>query len=333
MAAARSSQLLRALPRTPTIATTTIPRTRLPLVFLHTSPSTSHAHALTPPHPHSQSRGQAGEQRRPFLTALAGLGGGGGSSGSDQVVTARARLPYHHGAVYERIADIDSYPTFLPYCAAARVTAWTAPLPLPYAYPTTPGAQQQREGEDAGNVPTRRWPTRADLTVGWGGIQETYTSRVFCAPALASSSLASSSARGGGACVGVVEAISGPEGRTELSDEDLARWGLARDDPGLSFAGGSGSGSESGGVFKSLITRWTVTDATPAGSSNSGGGAGGFQTDVRLDIKYRFANPLYGAVSSAVADRLAPVMIDAFVAQAARVLSGSGSGPGRRGNN
>ena len=78
-------------------------------------------------------------------------------------------------------------------------------------------------------------------------------------------------------------------------------------------------GEREGGVFRSLVTRWTVV---PAADRRN-------WTDVRLDIKFQFENPLYSAVSSAVADRLAPVMIDAFVAQAARVLSGPG--PERRG--
>ncbi|RYP77080.1 hypothetical protein DL771_001370 [Monosporascus sp. 5C6A] len=188
-----------------------------------------------------------------------------------QTLTASARLPYNHAALYDRIADIDSYATFLPYCRSARVTAWSAP--------------------DAERSGRRRWPTRADLTAGWGGFEATYTSRVFCAPG-----------------IGVVEAISG-DARTELSEAELRRYGL-RDD-------GPDPRGDGGGVFKSLMTRWTVTPAEDAARADR------FQnewSDVRLDIKFQFENPLYGAVSSAVADKLAPVMVNAFVEQAKRVL-------------
>ncbi|RYP52836.1 hypothetical protein DL768_002085 [Monosporascus sp. mg162] len=193
-----------------------------------------------------------------------------------QTLTASARLPYNHAALYDRIADIDSYASFLPYCRSARVTAWS-----------TPDADADPERRSR----RRRWPTRADLTAGWGGIEATYTSRVFCAPG-----------------IGVVEAISG-DARTELSDAELRRYGLRDDGPGP--RGGDG------GVFKSLVTRWTVTPAEDAARADR------FQnewSDVRLDIKFQFENPLYGAVSSAVADKLAPVMVNAFVEQAKRVL-------------
>ncbi|KAK8041152.1 hypothetical protein PG994_014159 [Apiospora phragmitis] len=44
-----------------------------------------------------------------------------------QTLTARRTLPYASDRLYELIADIDSYPRFLPYCASARVTHWTNP--------------------------------------------------------------------------------------------------------------------------------------------------------------------------------------------------------------
>jgi len=56
------------------------------------------------------------------------------------------------------------------------------------------------------------------------------------------------------------------------------------------------------GILTHLMTRWTVTSI--AGSKES--------TDVNLDIEFQFANPVYAAMSSAVADRVAEVMIEAF---------------------
>ncbi|XXH00288.1 Inositol phosphatase SIW14 [Hypoxylon texense] len=208
-------------------------------------------------------------QRRSFITLP--------DATKPQQVTAARRLPYNHARLYDLIADVDSYVRFLPYCKVSRVTAWTSPLP---------------DDSPSG----RRWPARADLTAGWGGLEETYTSRVFCVPSL-----------------GVVEAISG-DASTEIPLSDLRKHGLS--DPGP----GDGERGE-GGVFTSLVTRWTVSPAEAATRADR------FQhdwSDVRLSIRYRFANPLYTAVSSAVADKVAPVMIEAFVEQARRILGETG---------
>ncbi|KAI1410951.1 hypothetical protein F5Y13DRAFT_68026 [Hypoxylon sp. FL1857] len=196
-----------------------------------------------------------------------------------QTLTAARRLPYNHAQLYDLIADVDSYVRFLPYCKVSRVTHWT---------PTA----------DANN---RRWPTRADLTAGWGGFEETYTSRLFCVPSL-----------------GIVEAISG-DARTEIPAAELRKHGLADPGPGSSSVGGGGGGGD--GVFKSLVTRWTVSPVEGATRADR------FQhdwSDVRLSIKYQFANPLYMAVSSAVADKVAPIMVEAFVEQARRILGETG---------
>ena len=75
-------------------------------------------------------------------------------------------------------------------------------------------------------------------------------------------------------------------------------------------------------LFKSLVTRWTVTPVEEEEEAVRGADRSQRRdwTDVRLDIKFLFANPLYGAVSSAVVDKLAPVMVRALVEQAGRVL-------------
>ncbi|KAK8001801.1 polyketide cyclase/dehydrase and lipid transporter [Apiospora marii] len=209
-----------------------------------------------------------------------------------QHLTARRTLPYASDRLYDIIADIDSYPRFLPYCASARVTHWTNPPPSSSspAEETNPQAQ-------------RRWPAQADLTAGWGGLQETYTSRVFCVPG------------------SIVEAISG-EASPEIPAAELARLGLR--DPGPGAAAGGGRG----GVFKSLVTRWTVrplpsnaADATSTTGAAAPPSSSKIEwSEVEISLRYRFSNPLYAAVSSAVADKLAPIMVDAFVKEAERVL-------------
>ncbi|KAL7625433.1 Coenzyme Q-binding protein coq10, mitochondrial [Parahypoxylon ruwenzoriense] len=212
-------------------------------------------------------------RRRTFITLPS-------TSGEPQLLAAARRLPYNHERLYELIADVDSYSRFLPYCTLSRVTRWTA-------------------SASASDSTDRRWPARADLTAGWGGFTETYTSRLFCVPAL-----------------GIVEAISGADGRTEIPAAELRRHGLVDADARDPDLGTFGIGS--GGVFKSLVTRWTVVPAADADRSQHD------WSDVRLTIKYQFANPLYMAVSSAVADKVAPVMVEAFVDQAKRILGNTG---------
>ncbi|KAI1199534.1 hypothetical protein F5X97DRAFT_117461 [Nemania serpens] len=229
----------------------------------------------------NQLRNPQHTHTRPFLTSILA---------PPQTVTASRRLPHAPAALYALIADIDSYSAFVPYCSASRVTAWTAAAADP--------------------VFRRRWPARADLTAGWGGLEQTYTSRVFCVPG------------------SVVEALSGEGARSGIPPDVLARHGLRDDDDAgdgggggdggpssASTAAGGSAGGEGEGVFKTLVTRWTVTPV--AGSQNQ---TTQQWSDVDLNIRFQFANPLYAAVSSAVADKVAPVMIEAFVERARKLL-------------
>lgn len=75
-------------------------------------------------------------------------------------------LPYPRSRLYDLIVDVDSYASFLPYCQHSRVTAWTAPDP------SDPVPQRQR----------RRWPAEGELTIGFGPVTQSYTSRISCAP-------------------------------------------------------------------------------------------------------------------------------------------------------
>jgi coenzyme Q-binding protein COQ10 len=177
---------------------------------------------------------------RPFITL----------PGSDltQTLTATRILPYSRDPLYSLIADVDDYSSFVPYCSRSRVTHWSP------ADPASGG---------------RRWPTRADLHVGWGGFDEKFTSRLTCVPGVS------------------VEALSGGGGRGE---------------------------PDASSVFRSLVTRWQLR---PLGA---GTGSGSPRTEVHLSIKYQFVNPLYAAVSAAVSDKVAGMMIEAFEKQARQKL-------------
>jgi len=194
-----------------------------------------------------------------------------------QSFTATKILPYKSSSLYTLIADVDSYASFVPYCVESKVTKWS---------------ETDKDGQ--------RWPSEADLKVGWGGYEEKFTSRLFCVPG------------------SIVEALSG-EAVTQISKSDLSHHSATLDAP-----------ATANGIFQSLSTRWTVkpfhykpptgqpqTDKTlyPARE----------QTEVHLTLDFQFSNPIYATVSKAVTPKIAGTMIEAFEVRARRLLDGPGS--------
>ncbi|KUI71154.1 Ribosome association toxin RatA [Cytospora mali] len=72
-------------------------------------------------------------------------------------------LPYPRSKLYDLIVDVDSYSGFLPYCQHSLVTAWASP-------------------DSNSQPPGRRWPIEGELTIGFGPITQSYTSRIVCVP-------------------------------------------------------------------------------------------------------------------------------------------------------
>jgi coenzyme Q-binding protein COQ10 len=192
-----------------------------------------------------------------------------------QRLNARRVLPYASDEIYDIIADVPSYSSFLPYCLASEVTAWSQP--------------------DA--VKGKKWPQEAVLEVGWGVVRERFKSRIFCAPGNA------------------VEAVWG-EGQCRLDKSQVqhhfnsedAKAGVSRETYGQ-----KGDGD---GILTHLWTRWTVKPVTNSSKMKetvqSERQGEEHRTEVALDIEFRFANPLYAAMSSAVVDGVADTMIEAF---------------------
>lgn len=202
---------------------------------------------------------------RPFVTL----------PGSEvQKLTATRILPYPAQSLYRLIADVDSYATFVPYCTASQVTSWSSP--------------------DANDT---RWPSRANLTVGYAAYSATFTSKLFCVPG------------------SVVEAHSGTATPvTGIPSEQLAHHKHDLDTPPVDNA-----------VFESLRTRWTVRpfhDQSPSGHAQT---ASTQQTEVHLAIEFKFANPMYGMLSQAVTPTVAATMVDAFEQRARLLLDGPGA--------
>lgn len=209
---------LRILPSRAVAARSTIVTSNMPSLIC-----TSH------PSPASLSRSAVAASRRSFISF---------PSSEPQCLTATRTLPYPPGPLYDLVADIDSYSSFVPYCSHSIVTRWSAPNP------------------NTG----RKYPILADLHVGWGGFDEVFTSQLRCIPG---------------------ESVEATSGETT---------------PG-------GSGPNASAVFRSLVTRWSVRSIKGSPAPRS---------EIHLSIDFQFTNPLYGALSAAVSDKVAAMMVEAF---------------------
>lgn len=234
-------------------------------------------------------------------------------------MTAHRVLPYPAAAVYELVADVSSYATFVPYCSESVVTEWTT-YEAGSQTETTTGTT---EAPVAGGKPGTRYPSRATLRVGFGAIETSYASTVVCHPGL-----------------GVVEALSGREARSALSPEQLRAAGHGNISRANTSVDTGSSRHDDDSLFLSLETCWTVRPMSsgrlesPVAPSPAASAAPGDQqqmravseewSDVSLRIRFRFASPLYAAVSAAAADSVAGVMIAAFERRASELLGKKG---------
>jgi len=147
-----------------------------------------------------------------------------------------------------------------------------------------------------GNV----WPSEADLKVGWGGYEEIFTSRLFCVPG------------------SVVEALGG-EAVTSLPKKDLDHHASTINSPATANS-----------IFQTITTRWTVKPfhyKPPTGipQQDKTQHPAIDQTEVHLTLDFQFSNPIYAALSKAVAPKVAGMMIEAFEVRARKVLDGPGA--------
>ncbi|KAK4540230.1 hypothetical protein LTR36_009635 [Oleoguttula mirabilis] len=203
-----------------------------------------------------------------------------------QTLTATRTLHYPAKLIYSIISDVGSYSTFLPYCQESVVTKTSQPA-----------------------LDGKTYPEEAKLVVGLNNdMSETFTSRIYCVPET------------------VVEAVSG-NAETLLGPDEIKhhnpRSSSAEEEP-----------SRKDTVLSQLITRWTLRPypyKPPPGSATHSDNAHNNRdktsdlpseerTEVRLNIEFQFANPVYAALSSAAAPKVAEKMIDAFVKQLESVV-------------
>jgi len=202
-------------------------------------------------------------------------------------LTASRTLAYPAMKIFDIIADIDSYPQFIPYCQSAKVMSLS------------------KEDEHY----KRQWPHEATLIVGYGDqIKESFTSRVYCVPPISEE---------GRAGMGYVEAVSG-EAEHNMDDAHIEHHNAS--------SGDASAASSKDSPMEYLKTRWTVRaypfKPSPDGSKSpkSVDGQQGKSEDlattemcdVTLSIQYKFRNPMYDVMSRAVAPKLADSMVEAF---------------------
>ncbi len=213
---------------------------------------------------------------RPFTSALNPV----------QNLTASRILPYRQHDLYKIIADIPSYPSFLPYCKSSRITSHSEPDPKH----------------------SQKWPHIATLNVGWGPYDETFTSRIYCLPYHILEACA-------GSALPTIPQSNLPHyqdiSSTANSDEEeentlftslLTRWTLSE------FP------------FKPLPPNEQSPQEGDAEANHSHP-----RTEVSLVIEARFNSAIYSALSQAAAPKVAGMMIEAFEKRARDVL-GKGHG-------
>ncbi|RAK71784.1 ubiquinone-binding COQ10-like protein [Aspergillus fijiensis CBS 313.89] len=220
-----------------------------------TQPSSSSTNTLTTLPQSSHPTNQ--QQRRTFLSSfLPGSGSNGSDNDSSRTrrLTATRTLPYSPAPLFEVISDVQSYSSFLPFLTASTVT--------------------HRD-------PTTQYPTRAFLTVGYGPLSETFTSKVDCDPQ-----------------------------RLTVTAQSGARFGVAKKDGQAVSSGGGGGGfgfpGAEEGIFEYLSTKWELADVT---AEMDGGRS---MTRVHLEIGFEFKNQWHATMMSAVEGQMAGVMIEAF---------------------
>jgi coenzyme Q-binding protein COQ10 len=115
-----------------------------------------------------------------------------------------------------------------------------------------------------------------------------------------------------------VEALGG-DATTSLSRGELEHHAATIDAPAIA-----------NNVFQSMRTVWTLRPfhyKPPSGQpqTDKAEHPARDRTEVHLKIDFQFANPIYAALSKAVAPKVAGILIEAFEVQARKMLDGPGS--------
>lgn len=206
-----------------------------------------------------------------------------------QTLTATRILPYHSSAIFDLIADISSYPQFIPYCKSSTITSSSTP----------------------DSKTSRTWPRTADLQIGYGPYDELFRSAVYCLPNT------------------VLEAVAGDAecsiSRSQLPHYFDSPSAASHD----SEKSSGNSSIFTSLLTRWTLREFPFKPTPPDGKSPQEGEANqkpaSPRTEVNLLIEVRFASAVYSALSQAVAPKVAGMMVEAFEKRAKEVL-GEGHG-------
>ncbi|KAF7714819.1 Uncharacterized protein PECH_008015 [Penicillium ucsense] len=192
----------------------------------------------------------------PSLSSFLPSSPNGNNDSPKRVLTANRTLPYSPALLFKVISSVESYSQFLPFLNESTVTI--------------------RDSETG-------YPTQAYLTVGYGPLSETFTSRVNCDPEN-----------------WIVEAKSGArfgneEGASKARSSSASSSGLSGFFPGANE-----------GLFEYLSTQWKLAPLAPVEAP------GGPQTKVTLEVQFEFRNQMHAKIMGAVEGQMASIMIEAF---------------------
>lgn len=205
-----------------------------------------------------------------------------------QTLHASRILTYHAAPLYNLIADIQSYPEFIPYCTSSSITSQSAI-------------------ETNSN---RKWPRTADLRIGYGPYDELFRSAVYCFPH------------------SILEAVAGdaepsiPRSQLPHYFEDPDHNHDAEKSAGNA---GIFTSLLTRWTFKEFPFKPTPPDGKTPQEGNASEPSTP-RTEVNLTLEVRFASAVYSALSQAAAPKVAGIMIDAFEKRAAEVLGGQKHG-------
>ena len=208
-----------------------------------------------------------------------------------QALTASRILPYRAPPIYKLIADIASYPSFIPYCTASTITTQSNPDP----------------------ETKQRWPRTADLRIGYGPFDELFRSNVYCLPYT------------------VVEAVAGDAESTIPAEKlpHYHKSPQPSSPSNLSQTQSpEGSALFTSLLTRWTLREFPFKPNPPDGPPQEGSAnrhSAQPRTEVSLLIEVQFASAVYSALSQATAPKVAGLIVEAFEKRAHEIL-GEGLG-------
>ncbi|KAI9638985.1 dehydrase and lipid transport-domain-containing protein [Dioszegia hungarica] len=212
-----------------------------------------------------------------------GSGGGAGevqTDGERQTYHARKILPYSPEQLYNLVADIPSYSSFIPFCTSSTVLQ--PPSSSSAVASTSSAGRTAADSKWSPPASGKSFEVDAELKVGFGGFDEAYVSRVKGTP---------------------YESVSASAGEANLFRSLSTTWAFSPAS-GLSPHPSTAIPSTTSSSSANTAPRSTQSLETPDSSRGP--------TLLTIDLAFEFTNPLHRIASQAVLPKVAGKMVDAF---------------------